>query len=135
MVNNKEWVLRDMSKKVALVGHCGPDASYLRLAVSRAVKDAQVVFADDQHTLNKLIDGGVDLILFNRQLDYGFETDEGVELIKRLRETRPSVKTMLVSNYADAQEAARHAGAVEGFGKREIGSPRVSELIRSALGE
>ena len=55
-----------MSKKVALVGHCGPDASYLRLAVSRAVKDAQVVFADDQHALKKLIDGGVDLILFNR---------------------------------------------------------------------
>ena len=124
-----------MPKKVALVGHCGPDASYLRLAVARAVKDAQIIFADDQHTLNKLIDGGLDLILFNRQLDYGFETDEGVEMIKRLRETSPMVKTMLVSNYPDAQQAAMQAGAVEGFGKREIGSPRVSELIRIALGD
>ena len=125
-----------MPKRVALVGHCGPDASYLRLAVSRAVKDAQVVFADDQHTLTKLIaNGGVDLILFNRQLDYGFETEEGVEMIKRLREQNPSVKAMLISNYPDAQQAAMQAGAVEGFGKREIGSPRVSELIRSALGE
>ena len=125
-----------MPKKVALVGHCGPDASYLRLAVARAVKDAQVVFADDQHTLNKLLDnGGVDLILFNRQLDYGFETDEGVELIKRLRATHPALKAMLVSNYPEAQQAAVQVGAVEGFGKREIGSPKVSELIRTALGE
>ena len=125
-----------MPKKVALVGHCGPDASYLRLAVARAVKDAQVVFADDQHTLNKLLDnGGVDLILFNRQLDYGFETDEGVELIKRLRAKHPALKAMLVSNYPEAQQAAVQVGAVEGFGKREIGSPKVSELIRTALGE
>jgi len=124
-----------MPKKVALVGHCGPDASYLRLAVSRAVRDAQILFAEDQHTLTKLVDGGVDLILFNRQLDYGFETDEGVEMIKRLRTTNPSLKAMLISNYPEAQQAARQAGALEGFGKREIGSPRVSELIRSALGE
>jgi len=124
-----------MPKKVALVGHCGPDASYLRLAVSRAVRDAQILFAEDQHTLTKLVDGGVDLILFNRQLDWGFETDEGVEMIKRLRTTNPSLKAMLISNYPEAQQAARQAGAVEGFGKREIGSPRVSELIRSALGE
>ena len=125
-----------MPKKVALVGHCGPDASYLRLAVARAVKDVQVVFADDQHTLNKLLDnGGVDLVLLNRQLDYGFETDEGVELIKRLRATHPALKAMLVSNYPEAQQAAVQVGAVEGFGKREIGSPKVSELIRTALGE
>ena len=125
-----------MPKRVALVGHCGPDASYLRLAVARAVKDAQVVFADDQNALNKLIDnGGVDLILLNRQLDYGFETDEGVELIKRLRATHPALKAMLVSNYPEAQQAAVQVGAVEGFGKREIGSPKVSELIRTALGE
>ena len=124
-----------MPKRVALVGHCGPDASYLRLAVARAVKDAQIVFADDQHALNKLIETGVDLVLFNRQLDYGFETDEGVELIKRLRAKDPSLKAMLVSNYPEAQQAALQAGAVEGFGKREIGSPKVSELIRTALGE
>jgi CheY-like chemotaxis protein len=124
-----------MPKKVALVGHCGPDASYLRLAVARAVKDAQIVFADDQHALNKLIEAGVDLILFNRQLDYGFETDEGVELIKRLRAKNPLLRAMLVSNYPEAQQAAVQAGAVEGFGKREIGSPKVSELIRSALGD
>jgi hypothetical protein len=40
---------------------------------------------------------------------------------------------MLVSNYADAQQAAVAAGALPGFGKRELGTPRVSQLIRDAL--
>jgi hypothetical protein len=42
---------------------------------------------------------------------------------------------MLVSNYADAQQAAVAAGALPGFGKREIGTPKVKELLRSALAE
>jgi hypothetical protein len=41
---------------------------------------------------------------------------------------------MLVSNYPDAQAAAVAAGAVPGFGKREIGTPRVAQVIREALG-
>ncbi len=40
---------------------------------------------------------------------------------------------MLVSNYPDAQAAAVANGALPGFGKREIGSPRVIELIKGAL--
>jgi hypothetical protein len=40
---------------------------------------------------------------------------------------------MLVSNYPDAQAAAVAAGALPGFGKRELGSARIPELIRSAL--
>jgi two-component system, chemotaxis family, chemotaxis protein CheY len=124
-----------MPKKIALVGHCGPDATYLRLTVARAVKDAQIVMVDDQHDLNQLLEGGVDLLMFNRQLEYGFETDEGVEMIRRLKAANSAVKVMLVSNYPEAQQAATAAGAVPGFGKREIGSPHVSDLIRSALSD
>jgi len=58
-----------------------------------------------------------------------------VALIRRLRASYPNVKTMLVSNYPDAQQAAVQAGALPGFGKRELGSPRVPELIRAALEE
>jgi DNA-binding NarL/FixJ family response regulator len=122
-----------MSKKVALVGHCGPDSSYLRMAVSRALRDAKVVAADDDSELKQLLADGVDLLLFNRILDYGFESDEGIEVIRQLRAEHPHVKTMLVSNYDDAQEAAVQAGALPGFGKREIGTPRVTQLLRDAL--
>jgi hypothetical protein len=42
---------------------------------------------------------------------------------------------MLVSNYADAQADAVKAGALPGFGKRELGSPKVVQLLKEALGE
>jgi two-component system chemotaxis response regulator CheY len=122
-----------MPKKIALVGHCGPDSSFLRMTVSRVERDIQVVSADDDTDLKKLLDDGVDLLLMNRQLDFGFDEQEGVALIARVRAKYPNVKTMLVSNYPDAQAAAVAAGALPGFGKRELGSPRVAQLIREAL--
>jgi hypothetical protein len=123
-----------MSKKVALVGHCGPDSSFLRIAVSRAGKDVQVLSADDGRELNRVLEQGVDLLLLNRQLDFGFDEDEGVALIRKLRPHYANVKMMLVSNYPDAQAAAVAEGALPGFGKRDLNSPKVAELIREALG-
>ena len=122
-----------MPKKIALVGHCGPDSSFLRIAVSKAERDAMVLSVDDDSDLKRVLDDGVDLLLLNRQLDYGFDEHEGVALIRKLRAKYPHVKTMLVSNYPDAQAAAVKEGALLGFGKREIGTPKVAELLRNAL--
>ena len=123
-----------MSKKIALVGHCGPDSSYLRMTAMKAAgTGAQILMADDDSELKDVLEQGVDLILFNRELGYGFQDKMGVDAIKRLRATHPNLKTMLVSNYADAQAAAVANGALPGFGKREIGSPRVIEVLKGAL--
>jgi hypothetical protein len=122
-----------MSKKVVLVGHCGPDSSFLRMAVAAADRSLKVFMADDHDELNQQLDAGADLLLFNRELGWGFDQTLGVEIIRDLRPRHPNVKMMLISNYADAQAAAQQAGAVPGFGKREIGSPRVAKLIREAL--
>ena len=122
-----------MSKKIALVGHCGPDASYLMVHIRRAIDGAHVSLVDDAQELDELLNAGVDLVLFNRELHYGFEESMGVDVIKRLSETHPQVKTMLISNYAEAHDAAVAAGALRGFGKRELGTPRVAELLQSAL--
>jgi two-component system chemotaxis response regulator CheY len=122
-----------MAKKVALVGHCGPDSSYLRMTVSRATDDVQVVAADDDSDLHQLLTDGVDLLLFNREMPYGFSETEGVKLIERLRKTNPQLKMMLVSNFPEAQAAAVAAGALPGFGKRELSTPRVKEVLREAL--
>ncbi len=122
-------------KKVVLVGHCGADSSYLRIAVASAGASVSVLAADDQEALSSALTNGVELILINRILDWGFEEQEGVALIARLRQTHPHLKTMLVSNYADAQAAAVAAGALPGFGKREIGSAKVKELLKSALSD
>jgi two-component system, chemotaxis family, chemotaxis protein CheY len=124
-----------MSKKIAFVGHCGPDSSFLRMAVNQASKGAQILSADDDQELQQVLLAGVDLILFNRQLEYGFSQRNGAAVIARLKETNPNLKMMLVSNYPEAQAEAVASGALPGFGKREIGTPRVVELLKQALGE
>ena len=120
-------------KKVVLVGHCGPDSSYLRMSISSAVKGVSILAADDDQELSQVLGDEVDLLLFNRELGYGFTDTEGVKVIQRLRASNPKFKMMLVSNYPEAQAAATAAGALPGFGKRELGSKRVTELLRSAL--
>ena len=122
-----------MAKKVVLIGHCGPDSGYLRLAVTSADRTAQVLAADDEQSLQRLIDDGANLLLFNRVLDCGFSEEDGAAVIRRLKARHPNLKMMLVSNYADAQQAAIAAGALPGFGKRELGTPGVAQLLRDAL--
>ena len=122
-----------MAQRVILVGHCGPDSSYLRLSVANAIPGAKVIGIDDAAELEQTIQGGADLLLINRVIDFGFEETEGVALIGNLLSRHPELKTMLVSNYADAQNAALAAGAVGAFGKRELGTPRVTQLLRDAV--
>jgi DNA-binding NarL/FixJ family response regulator len=122
-----------MAKTVVLIGHCGADSSYLRIAVGSADPSAQVVMADDEATLQRHLGEGADLLLLNRVLDYGFAEEEGVALIRRLRQKHPELKMMLVSNYDDAQQAAIAVGALPGFGKRELGTPKAAQLLREAL--
>jgi len=123
-----------MPKKVLLVGHCGPDSSYLRMSVRKAVPDAEILSVDDGAELAKILEKGVDLILFNRELGYGYDPDTGVEAVRALRPAFPHVKMMVVTNYDDVQRQAEVAGAQRGFGKKELGTPRVGELLREALG-
>jgi two-component system, chemotaxis family, chemotaxis protein CheY len=120
-------------KKVVLVGHCGPDNSFLRMAVSSAAQGVSVAAADDQQELDQYLAQGVDLLLLNRELGWGFDQTEGVEIIRALRVKHPNLKMMLVSNYPEAQAAAVAAGAMPGFGKREIGTARATQLLREAL--
>ena len=120
-------------KKVALVGHCGPDSTYLKLTIRRADAQAEILMVDNEEELKQALDAGVHLFLFNRELSYGFHESLGVDLIKRLRGSHPALKMMLVSNYPEAQAEAVEAGALPGFGKRDLGSPKVTALIREAL--
>ncbi len=129
----RQEAMKRMPKRVILVGHCGPDSTYLRIAVTAAAKEVSVVSADDDATLKRLIAGGADLLLVNRQLDYGFTAYEGVKLIEDLRLKNPDLRMMLISNFPEAQQAAIQAGALPGFGKSDIGRPRAKEILRTAL--
>src|ERR1041384_4428085 len=76
--------MKAMPKKVALVGHCGADTSYLRMAIMTVSRDLQVLVAHDETSLQKALNDGIDLVLPNRILDWGFPEDDGVALIRRL---------------------------------------------------
>lgn len=124
-----------MSKRVALVGHCGPDSSFIRLAVARALPGATIMSVDDDAELKKTLEQGVELVLFNRLLDFGFDETEGVAVIRRLNGYFPKTRMMLVSNFPESQAEALQAGALPGFGKRELGTPRVTQLLKDALAD
>ena len=123
-----------MGKKVVLVGHCGADSSYLKLSVRQADPDAQVLSATSTAELKQHLDAGADLVLFNRQVDYGFSSYEGVEIIREFKQSHPDARMMMITNYPEAQQAAIDAGALPGFGKRELGSQRVKDLLKQTLG-
>lgn len=104
------------------------------MAIQRAAPGAVILSAEASQALEKLMNDGVDLILFNRELGGGFPQGLGMEAIRALRPLYPKVNMMLVSNYPEAQADAEAAGAAPGFGKREIGTPKVTDRLRAALG-
>lgn len=119
---------------VGLVGHCGADASYLRIAVAASAPGSHVVvFHDETDLFSSLGAAELDLVLLNRRVDYGFTVSDGVELVRQIKARRPQQRVMMVSNFPETQAAAEAAGALPGFGKREIGSAKVKERIAAAL--
>jgi DNA-binding NarL/FixJ family response regulator len=103
------------------------------MAVGGALPGAKVIMADNEQQLDAVLASGADLLLFNRVLEFGFQTRQGQELLEKVRADKPEVPVMMVSNFAEAQQAAEAAGAKPGFGKNEIGQPQVTDRLRAAI--
>jgi len=121
-------------KTVCLVGHCGPDSSFLRMAINTALPGAKVSMADTDDELRDAVAARPSLMLFNRVLEAGFNDTDGIAMLTGVKQANPEMPVMMVSNFADAQRKAEAAGAVPGFGKSEIGSSKVTDRIRDAVG-
>ncbi|HWB20474.1 MAG TPA: hypothetical protein VG711_09260 [Phycisphaerales bacterium] len=119
-------------KTVALVGHCGPDATLLRLAVQRAVPGITIAMANDDEAVRQHVKDG-NALLVNRKLDGDFSANDGIELIQSALKGRKDLVVMLISNYEDAQKEAESAGARKGFGKSRVYAPETAELLKTAL--
>ena len=116
-----------------LVGHCWADRIGLRSAVKRAVRGARIERAEDLSALRSHLGGGA-VLLINRVLGGGFDTGDGVELIRQLAETGDAESAILISDYPDAQEQAAAAGALPGFGKSQLRDSATEALLRQAAG-
>ena len=122
-----------MSKRILLVGHCGVDGPRLQSEISQFLSGADVLRVNSDDDLRKACEDGADLLLVNRE-PLGFEPKLGAELIRELCKEYPGQKCILVSDHADAQHEASQAGALPGFGKSDVGSPRFEQTVRTALG-
>lgn len=121
-----------MSKTILLVGHCGVDGPRLQSEVRSIIDAADVRRINSESDLEQAVKEGADLLLVNRE-PLGFEPEQGVDLIRKLHVEHPEQRMMLVSDFDDAQEEAVSAGAVPGFGKRDIGSPKLADTVKQAL--
>lgn len=68
-----------------------------------------------------------DVVLVNRVL--ASDESSGLEVIKRLLTLRREIPVMLVSDLAEAQDAAVALGAVRGFGKAHLGERSTLDLV------
>jgi hypothetical protein len=122
-----------MSKRILLVGHCGVDGPRMQSEIAYFMRDAEVKRINCDADLAQACDDGADLLLINRE-PLGFEPKLGQDLIRELHDKYPDQKLVLVSDYDEAQQEASNAGALPGFGKADIGSPKFEETVRRALG-
>ena len=122
-----------MTKRVLDVGQCNPDHSSISKILRKHfdVEIARAALPDD--ALGQLRDGRFDLVLINRKLDADYS--DGTEILRAIKadESLCDIPVMLVSNYADAQQAAVIAGAEYGFGKAELDSPETAERLAKFL--
>jgi len=126
---------RGDSPRVLDVGQCNFD----HRSISEHLSGRFGAVVDRAHGLDEakkaLAHAKYALVLVNRQLDA--DGSPGVDVVKAIKsDSDPalaSVPVMLVSNFADAQEAARAAGAEPGFGKAQLDSPETAARLEALL--
>ncbi len=120
--------------RVLSVGQCGFDhrsiSGYFAERFGAEVERADSL--DD--TRDAMRSARYDLVLVNRVLDE--DGSSGLELIQALKHdpALTHVPVMLVSDHADAQEAAFDLGASPGFGKASLHSDATLARIKALLG-
>jgi two-component system chemotaxis response regulator CheY len=119
-----------MANRILSIGNCSYDHSTLAAALKKNFQvDVHAVETADEAT-KAVKESPFDLIVVNRLFDRNGES--GIELIKRLKATMKT-PMMLISNYPEYQEEAVAAGAVPGFGKKQVGKPAMLEVVGEYL--
>jgi hypothetical protein len=119
--------------RIVDIGQCDPDhASIKRLVEGLGFSVVRAHTLEDARRL--VAEPGVVLALVNRVFDLdgssGLECiSELVAMTKQVGFVNPKLKVMLVSNYPEYQTQAVALGAVQGFGKSELGDTSVREML------
>jgi len=123
-----------MKKRVLDVGQCPPDHGAIRRLLEQRYGAEVVQTHGPDDTLAQLRSGGIDLVLINRKLDADYT--DGLDIVHQMKADPQlaAVPVMLISNYAEHQQTAIAAGAIEGFGKAQLDAPTTHEKLARVLG-
>ena len=119
--------------RVLDVGQCDFDHEY----IGKMLVEQFGAVVDRAHNTDEAIEAisknRYEIVMVNRIFDA--DGGEGTELIEKLQADESDRRTtvMLVSNYADAQDAAVALGAERGFGKDAIGDPATIQCLAGIL--
>jgi len=123
-----------MPQTVLDVGQCNPDHSSISSLLTRNF-DVNVQRAQShQQAITMAKDLQPALILINRL--YDADGSEGMKTLAAIKadDATAAIPVMIISNYADAQQAAVAAGAVQGFGKSSLNTPETTAVLSQHLG-
>jgi CheY-like chemotaxis protein len=121
-------------KRILDIGNCVPDHTSITKFLTSNFK-CEVLQADKaDDALSLLRKHSVDLIVVNRKLDCDYT--DGIEVIRQIKADPDLAKipVMLITNYAEHQDAAMAIGAVRGFGKLEYEKPETLQRLQPILG-
>jgi DNA-binding response OmpR family regulator len=117
-----------MAIRILDIGQCGFDGPRMASLWQRSL-GAEVDSVDSgDDALRQLDARKYDVVLVNRIL--AADGSSGLAVIQQLKDADITLPVMLVSDLAEAQDAAVALGALRGFGKAQLGEPEVLELIR-----
>ena len=119
--------------RVLDVGQCDFDHDNISRMLSEEFGVGAMRAATYEEAFRAVRAGHYDLVLVNRVLDA--DGASGLVVMQQLlsNEDTRATPTMLVSNYADAQDAAVALGATRGFGKNTLTSPETRDLLAPLL--
>ena len=121
-------------KKILSLGQCAADTWSIGRLIESELHAEMLTAETFEEAFTALRQGGVDLVLVNRLLNYNGAS--GLDFIRQMKddEALKDVPVMLVSNYDDAQRQAVQRGALPGFGKSALRAPQTIQRLRDALG-
>ena len=127
-----------MTKRVLNIGQCALDHSNISELLNQNFSVTIDAAATHDAAITLVTQNEYDLILVNRLYDSngspGQATIEQLcEKVSQAGDSDTGSPVMLVSNYADAQQAAQDAGAVTGFGKSQLTASSTIEMLSKYL--
>lgn len=124
-----------MPKRVLDIGNCSMDFGAISGMLRKQFAADVVQCHGPDDSLDALRHGKFDLVLVNRKLDQDYS--DGLDIIHAIKADPQiaDVPVMLVTNYAEFQEQAVAAGALPGFGKKQLYDDTTQERLSKLLAE